>query len=699
MSTRYRLMVLSTSVLAACGLFFLAGGCGNRNPKDAVDVKVSKDGAGASDLFANAVKVFREATEVQHFQDGLAIVNEYLNAAAAAEEVKKADQIRPLSEAEDKALRASLGLGDAEVQHLRETKFLKSEDAYHLDSCFLFRDAGKHVVVPGQARADKLRYALEWVSRHVLYHEQTDAGLPAVFVLRRGHGDALDRALVFLELIRQMDMIGCLVSAGTPGRDPFLVGVLGDDGLLHLFDTRLGIPVAGPGGKGTATLADALKEPALLKAHGVGDKVDQLRLRLPLPLAAFAPRMAFLQNKLTAHIRINLSEDVADLTPKLEAAGGVGVVPWETPDVAAPAPFRRAKLFLPGSVKGESPLAFLRYHQRLVPKGEIEFRLMQLRLFAPDDLHPLALNRLMRFVGEVFDKYLLQPRSMMLHGRTDEALRRLHRIIGVLDDLDLTLDPAKVGNFEARVEKWREKVNEVYHDLARKEKGAQKREAEIWGEDKYFQNLLDVEGEAGVLNRKEIGTITGIVMRVCRDFLAKESSYISALCLQDKADRQQAFLDKEGGKANAALRQDARDAWTSARSHWKGLLDRQVVTREFVQPLLALVEKRWQEGDQESAILILERVTLELHKGLFARYSLGRAEFFSGEKDAAVEQWTKLHHDIEGLAADKAWPALLERLRDGPRAGRVGLLLGDWQPRGAWATWLEKLDRELARAK
>ena len=52
-----------------------------------------------------------------------------------------------------------------------------------------------------------------WVMRNVLLHEQGDSWTPPAFTLRRGCGSALERALVFLALLRQAS-----IAARKPGR-------------------------------------------------------------------------------------------------------------------------------------------------------------------------------------------------------------------------------------------------------------------------------------------------------------------------------------------------------------------------------------------------------------------------------------------------------------------------------------------------
>jgi hypothetical protein len=91
-------------------------------------------------------------------------------------------------------------------------------------------------------------HAFAWCMRHVQYQpRRTDMETwPAHEVLRRGTGDAEERALVYLALLEQSDLVAVAVLRRSPestSEEPiyslWLVGVLVGDDLL-LFDTRRG---------------------------------------------------------------------------------------------------------------------------------------------------------------------------------------------------------------------------------------------------------------------------------------------------------------------------------------------------------------------------------------------------------------------------------------------------------------------------
>src|SRR5262249_43049170 len=85
-------------------------------------------------------------------------------------------------------------------------------------------------------------------------------------ILLYGHGDALERAWVFILLARQQGLDAVLLGLGDEDGNvrPWLPALL-SDGQLCLFDCQLGLPIAGPEGRPVATLAEVVADDALLR--------------------------------------------------------------------------------------------------------------------------------------------------------------------------------------------------------------------------------------------------------------------------------------------------------------------------------------------------------------------------------------------------------------------------------------------------
>ena len=131
-----------------------------------------------------------------------------------------------LSDEERKFLVNDAHLTDDELAEVEAAGF-RPADAHHLDECFSFRDAARSIEAKGVGPIAQADADFQWVMRNVLLHDQVDDWTPPAVTLRRGYGNAVDRALVFLAMLRQSQREGCLVVV--PGTDPlqFLVAVLG----------------------------------------------------------------------------------------------------------------------------------------------------------------------------------------------------------------------------------------------------------------------------------------------------------------------------------------------------------------------------------------------------------------------------------------------------------------------------------------
>ncbi|MCU0961757.1 MAG: CDC27 family protein [Pirellulaceae bacterium] len=142
-------------------------------------------------------------------------------------------------------------------------------------------------------------------------------------VLLYGRGDMQQRARVFLLLLRQLRITGAMLSIDqrTGRAEEWLPAAL-LDGQLYLFDTALGLPIPGPGGRGIATLADVVQSPQLLEELDLGDRyryrvrpsdLDQVVALIDASPESLSQRMRLVEQQLDATDQMMLSV----------AAGGV----------------------------------------------------------------------------------------------------------------------------------------------------------------------------------------------------------------------------------------------------------------------------------------------------------------------------------------------------------------------------------------
>jgi hypothetical protein len=159
-----------------------------------------------------------------------------------------------------------------------------------------------------------------------------------------GHGDAHERARVFILLCRQQGIDAAMLAFPTqsipPRPRPWLPAVQIAD-QLYLFDTQLGLPIPGPGGRGVATLEQVRQDPQLLAALGVGSAnpydvgPDDLKAVLALMDVAHydvSRRMGLIEQHLSGDYRVVLTVAPTKLAQRLERASSLDSVAfWRAP--------------------------------------------------------------------------------------------------------------------------------------------------------------------------------------------------------------------------------------------------------------------------------------------------------------------------------------------------------------------------------
>ena len=164
-------------------------------------------------------------------------------------EPPRKDKPPPLSAQEQARLETDLAIDAEELAELNSSTFTLL-DASYLETCFLFRDVARSLQVDGRPPLDQVNAAFAWAMRQVRLDEKPQHTVPELFVLRRGNGKDVERARVFLALLDQLGLEGCLLRIPQE-KDPaqivrVLPGVLvGKE--IYLFDSRLGLPVPDPG--------------------------------------------------------------------------------------------------------------------------------------------------------------------------------------------------------------------------------------------------------------------------------------------------------------------------------------------------------------------------------------------------------------------------------------------------------------------
>ena len=168
-------------------------------------------------------------------------------------------------------------------------------------------------------------------------------------VLQFGRGTAEQRAWVFILLARQQGLDAVMLATADPDQPdhprPWLPALLEKDGdheELYLFDTTLGLPIPGPGGKGIATLAQAVDDPTVLDhldlddSHHYPVKAAEAKQAIAMIEASpgyLARRMKVLESQLVGTERLVLSSSPEETVARLKKAAGLSSPPrlWTLP--------------------------------------------------------------------------------------------------------------------------------------------------------------------------------------------------------------------------------------------------------------------------------------------------------------------------------------------------------------------------------
>ncbi|MCI0681398.1 MAG: hypothetical protein L0Y71_04775 [Gemmataceae bacterium] len=599
----------------------------------------------------------------------------------------------------DAAARAHIqkqfGLTAAEMDDL-EARTTRPLDAPYLDGCFLFRDAARGLEIGGLPRPDQLALGLAWTTRHILLHEQRDDGLPPHLVVQNGWGSARDRALVFCELARQWQLDSVLLTFPKDAGARLLVGVLvpskdGDD--LLLFDPRLGMPVAGP--KGIASLAEVRAQPELLKVSGITPQQwRQTAARWASPAPGLAPRMKALEELLASQESVRLFHDVAGLERRLTALK-LAASAWPDDDRGAP-PGRLRRFYPKGEGGVDDGQRLIQSTLLKVMPAGVLAKYQQLKVLT--DLGDAGQDMLTKNItATLVHKYAVEPRTALLRGRYEDALKRADRIGTILDHTDLAA-PIPEEQFHQQIATWRERVIRAHVE------GDEARTKQLWGEDQFIWALLQVD-DAVSPQRHERKVLSQIVVRACRDPLGNQAEAIKAACWEEQAARlaAQAQERRRAGTDRARLRGDVDSAWKNARSGWAKYLYRGDVPRAQIARRLAAAAAWWREGQVALAIGLMEELHLDMHRALEARLRQAEANRRLGARESAQSALAALRHEVTAIQKleepRKLLQGCLDEVRGKPAAAimvhRLDLLMRTWTPDGSLAVLHERLDRQL----
>jgi hypothetical protein len=653
-----------------------------------------------SDAFKAALETFRYSENTRagddwlRFRSGFDLLQHHFSKPEVTE------RIRELSTKNRSFLEKNVGLTQEELAEVESTSF-RTADAHYLDKCFLLRDAARSLDISGLSPLEKAHFHFRWVMRNVLPHEQIASWVPPAFTLRRGFGSPLDRALLFLALLRQSEIEGCLIVVPDAEPKQFLVAVLDPNPKtphLYLFDTRLGLALTGKDGAGILTLKDALDAPTLLKPAMISpDQAKKLEAWLVCPLYALPPRLFELQTRLSKHESIVLWLNTPELFQDITRATSLPVKVWnfQPQSRTAPnSPTRALRRFLPKQEGGldETKLA-AQVTQARVPFQNALFNYAQINL-TRDLLTNTPFQLLQGLTADFFNKYDLQTREMYLRGQYDSMIRRHERLqlfttdellAGLLDD----------RNFRKEAAAWQTGMREAHAALGDPQTRAQAQQLinSLWSQDLFVRWMIEISKEEGLERKHEKTVLTKILAVGMRDYFDLELAHVQACTNHEKAEHAQATLQThKNPAANAQNR--VRDAWVIAKNSWANFYLDRIALDYMIKQRLDQIRDPLRPDEIEQRIAMLETLHLDVHKYIQARLRLAECFEGLGDKAKAKEQLERAKSEIEALEKKGLLQAKIKHLGDtlqifpGAKA-RLDLLARDWSDAGNYF-WIKR---------
>jgi hypothetical protein len=563
-------------VLAFVGYFFFQGGSSPTTTKRASSGPVQTNESGVE----TARQGLSRQTDLNACRSALQQINTEMG--------EKASLHPPaLTKQQKDWLRDELHLDKEELGEVESSHYTRL-DNHHLFRCFLMRDAANALEIKGvrgQAGGQAVREkpldqavrTFAWVMREVRLRPEEGEASPRSFVLRRGWGNALERALVFLAMLEQFgeadapqpELLGFLLEVpnGRGGMNLWTCGVvIGDGKDVYLFDPHLGLPLPGPDGEGVATLAQARAKSEILAQLNVDEKnrypvtreqAQAAQAQLVCPLSALSPRMRYLQDKLLAPaVRVRLARDAVKDAERIKSACSAGA--------AKPTPVQLAKdkctllrRFLPPDEGGaDTTSRAQRFQFELVPWNALPAVFQDERLFPRKSA--MGMQVLALFAAS-FVTPIMEPgcaRDLLLRGRYGSAVEKL--VSERATWRSAVEQRANSEYLQEQFQTWLDEATRVYANLARAKSSQEREQAE-----KQVSKLWTGRSSLAV---------HVLLNSAAASARSPEVDYQLGLCSQEQAEQTQARLDLQaqaGVKPFASDVENARKNWQLALDNWK----------------------------------------------------------------------------------------------------------------------------------
>ena len=226
------------------------------------------------------------------------------------------------------------------------------QDARHIQESIWLRDISRWAHGDGFDDVSRATALFDWTVRNIQLEADEDSKPRRPWqTLLFGRGTAEQRAWVFARLCRQQGLDVVILSlppaAAADGKSApktetakFWLPALFSEGQLYLFDTRLGLPIPGPDGKGVATLEQVRKDDSLLRKLDIdgakypvtAESLKNVEIDLVADPFSLARRASQMEANLSGDDRFILTAKPSELAGRLKSIPGVSSIRlWDFP--------------------------------------------------------------------------------------------------------------------------------------------------------------------------------------------------------------------------------------------------------------------------------------------------------------------------------------------------------------------------------
>lgn len=583
-------------------LYFLAGHATRLPPSAPVSRGTSR--AVGNDL-DGVREIVRRDTSLANCRNAVAQLNAHF--------ARNPQAPRPAAPTEaERGLFKQLQLDEDELNEVGSTTFTLL-DAHHLDQVFLLSDAARSLDIEGLSDRDRAVAAFAWVVRQVRLRDADGDPVPPAYTLRRGWGTPQERALVFLALLEQLGIPGCMIAVPGEGNEPryWVPGALAD-GEIYLFDPRLGLPLPGSERGDILTLAQLRTKPELLQSLPTDKdfaydltpaQAQKAEPHVAVALSSLAPRMRFLRDEVLVSGKARPAADAAARLAAFQTAINKRAFVGATVRLgtAPTSSLRCLRAFLgpddggadrPGKPGEQWLPRRARFERGLTPWQVLPAQVRPL----PADVDPgLRLRHMFARPFIDFAQQPRKPRDQMLRGRLDEATGGLVEALTEFDRLRTAqqsdkelpalvaawIDGAKKAQADVLIAESESTRNKSPESLAAL-KAALTRLADVWDPKQSQRPLLALVGTAA-------------------EPLRVEASYYLALCKHEQAEQAQAALERRQGKTSDKETAAAQESWRDAATWWRKYLEEQPGSRDETAARMHLARALEKQGDASAA--------------------------------------------------------------------------------------------------